>query len=260
MTPDPSARPRPVNAWVDAVYVLTVRSFHDRQAHVRAQLERHGIAFEFMFRHDAAELDPGLVARTFAPSDLRPPHQSLVLKHVEVWREAVARGWQRVLVFEDDAVLADDFVARFDEAMRAAERLQPGWMVFLGGLDTKVPERYFLAPGPLVELTVATTEAIVHDAAAMARRLQWLEANRVTLAADHLMRRIDRDCGIVQYWLRQPVVEQGSVLGQFDSVLDGNRNRHGRTYNILRNRWNKFQRRRLRGWIVQIKHRLGLLR
>jgi glycosyl transferase family 25 len=69
------------------------------------------------------------------------------------------------------------------------------------------------------------------------------------------MRRIDRECGTTQYWLRHPIVEQGSVLGLFDSVLDSQRLKHSRFFNILRNRWNKFQRRRLREWRLRLTGR-----
>lgn len=244
---------KPANAWVDAVYVLSVKSFTHRIAHIEAEMARHNIAFSFVFDHDAAELDEGLVAATFGPSDMKRAHQSLVLKNIQVWRDAVAKGHRRVLVFEDDAVLTEDFASRFDEAMTAAEVLEPGWMLFLGGMDTKVPEHYFLAPGPLVELPIATAEGCVHDLLCMQRRLDWLARNPVTLPADHLMRRIDQDSATRQFWLRHPVVEQGSVLGIFDSVLDSTRQKHSRTYNVLRNRWNKFQRRRLREWLVRFK-------
>lgn len=251
-----SANTRPANRCVDAVYVLTVKTFTQRIAHIETEMARHGIAFSFMLEHDAVELDEALIATTFGPSDMRKSHQSLVLKNIQVWRDAVARGYRRVLVFEDDAVLAEDFAYRFDEAMAAAEALPDGWMIFLGGVDTKVPDHYFLAPGPLVEMPIATAEGCVHDLTAMKRRLAWLETNKVILPADHLMRRMDQDMGTRQYWLRHPVVEQGSVLGIFDSVLDGVRQKHSRTYNILRNRWNKFRRRRLRGWLVCFKARL----
>lgn len=246
--------PPAVNACVDAVYVLSVRSFRDRIAHIRAQLAGEGIAFEFMFEHDAAELDPALVARTFGESDMRPAHQSLVLKNIAVWRLALARGQRRVLVFEDDAVLLPGFQAGFAQAMAAADALPPGWLVFLGGLDTKVPDRYFLSDGPLVELPIATAEGYVTDTLAMQRRLAWLDAHRATLAADHLIRRIDAETGTAQYWLRHPIVEQGSVLGLFDSVLDAHRRKHSRAFNTLRNRWNKLQRRHLRQWLVRLKH------
>ena len=241
-----AAHVKAVNDWVDAVYVLSVKGFDARQTHIAREMARNDIAFSYVFAHDADTLDAELVAATFGPSDMKAAHQSLVLKNVWVWRDAEAKGYRRVLVFEDDAVLAPDFVARFDEAMRAATQLAPGWLVYLGGLDTKVPASYFRAPGPLVELPIATAEGCVHDALAMQRRLQWLSGNKATLAADLLIRHVDAQQGTHQFWLRHPVVEQGSVLGIFDSLLDGSRQKHSHFYNILRYRWNKFQRRWLR--------------
>ena len=231
------------NAWVDAVYVLSVKSFGARHAHIDREMARHGIAFSYVFAHDVDTLNDELLAATFGPSKMNSAHQSLVLKNIWVWREAVAKGYRRVLVFEDDAVFTPDFPARFDQAMHAATKLAPGWMVFLGGLDTKVPFSYFLSPGPLVELPMATAEGCVHDALCMQRRLEWLAGHKVTLPADLLMRHIDQQQGTRQFWLRNPVVQQGSVLGIFDSHLDASRQKHSQLYNVLRNRWNKFHRR-----------------
>jgi glycosyl transferase family 25 len=244
---------KPVNELVDAVYVLSVKTLSARIEHIKAELAKKGVAFSFMFEHDAIELSEETIAAIFGPSEMRLTHKSLVMKNIQVWKDSVAKGYQRVLVFEDDAVLGDNFMAGFSEAMGAAEKLSPGWLIFLGGLDTKVPDSYFLAPGPLVELPIATTEACVYDREAMLRRLTWLESNKVTLSVDHLMRRIDAAMGVPQYWLRHPIVEQGSVMGVFDSLLDGGRQKHGRTFNVLRNRWNKFQRRRLRELLVRVK-------
>jgi len=242
-----------VNQWVDGVYVLTVKTFEARIAHARAELARQGIAFDFVLEHDAPEIDRELLSSRFASSDLTLAQQSLVLKHIAAWRRAISKGQQRILVFEDDVLLAADFGERFDAAMAAADALAPGWLVFLGGADTKVPDRYFLSPGPLVPLPIATAEGYVTDAAAMQRRLAWLESNRIDLPADHLIRRIDGTLGIAQYWLRTPIVEQGSVTGMFGSALDSNRRKHSRAYNVIRNRWNKFQRHRLRGWLVRAR-------
>lgn len=242
---------RPVNQCVDAVYVLTVATFSERIEHIRQELGRHSIAFEFVLAHDVGALDPEAVGVRIADSALAPAQRSLALKHVQAWRNAVERGQRRILVFEDDAVLAPDFVSRFDAAMRAADRLSPGWLVFLGGADTKVPDSYFLAEGPLIPLPIATAEGYVTDLEAARERLAWLAANEIALPADHLIKRVDAQLGVAQYWLRPPIVEQGSVLGMFESVLDIHRRKHSRTFNILRNRWNKFQRHRLRGWLVR---------
>lgn len=251
-----SEQEKRVNDLVDAVYVLSVKTFADRIAHIKSEMTRHGISFRFVFEHDAGELTEDAIVGTFGHSGMKKSHQSLVLKNIKVWRDAVANGFRRVLVFEDDAVLGRDFGWRFQEAMEAADALPSGWMIFLGGMDTKVPDHYFLAPGPLVELPMATAEGCVHDLVAMQRRLEWLRHNRVVLPADHLIRHIDMETGTRQFWLRHPIVEQGSVLGIFDSHLDSGRQKHSRCFNVLRNRWNKFQRRRLREWLARLKSRV----
>ena len=243
----------PAGLAVDAVYVLSVKSFAQRIAHIEREMARHGIAFEFVFEHDAGELDERLIAARFAPGGLKKSQQSLVLKHIRAWRLAQAANLRRILVFEDDVVLAPDFAVRLDAALRAADALPPGYLVFLGGADTKVPDRYFLAPGPLVELSIATAEAYVTDREAIRRRLAWLENNKIALPADHLLKQLDASLGIVHYWLTRPIVEQGSVLGIFPSVLDEHRQKHSALFNRWRNRWNKFQRHRLRRWIVHMK-------
>lgn len=242
-----------VNDCVDAVYVLTVKTFAERMAHIRKELGRHDIGFEFMLRHDADELQPATISDLFAPSKMRPAQQSLVLKHVAAWQDAAAKGLRRILVFEDDVVLARNFSERFVVAMTAAEKLSPGWLVYLGGADTKVPESYFLSAGPLIALPLATAEGYVTDAAAIAKRLEHLGKHKIHLPADHLIRSMDRTLGIPHYWLRPPIVEQGSVTGMFASALDANRQKHSRVYNIVRNRWNKFQRHRLRKWFAHAR-------
>jgi glycosyl transferase family 25 len=238
---------------VDAVYVLSVKTFTQRIAHIEREMVRHGIKFEFVFEFDVPELDGQLIANTFGPSDLKNCHQSLVLKHIYTWRMAEAAGLRRILVFEDDVVLAPDFTTRFASAMQAADALPAGYLVYLGGADAKVPDYYFLSPGLLVELPIATTEGYVTDLEAIRRRLTWLETNKVSLPADHLIKHIDASLGVTQYWLSRPIVEQGSVLGIFPSVLDGSRQKHSALFNRLRNGWNKFQRHSLRRWLAHIK-------
>ena len=144
--PADRAETKTVNKLVDAVYVLSVKTFAQRIAHIETEMKKHGITFSFMFEHDAAELDDALVADIFGPSDMRKAHQSLVLKNIQVWRDAVAHGYRRILVFEDDAVLAPDFAARLEQALDADDLLSECWLIFLGGMDTKVPDAYFLSP------------------------------------------------------------------------------------------------------------------
>jgi glycosyl transferase family 25 len=242
---------------IDAVYVLSVKTFADRIAHVTRELGRSGIAFELIFDFDAAELDEATIGQHFVAGG--PPMKrqaSLTLKHLQAWRLAGTRGARRIMVFEDDVVLHPDFHARLAAAMGAAGGLAPGWHVFLGGADAKVPDAFFLHPGPLVPLASTTAEGYVCDLEACRRRVAWCAANRINLPADQLIAHVDRAERVAQYWPPEPLVEQGSVIGLFDSVLDANRLKHSHLYNVARHRWTKWRRRTLRRAWVRACHAL----
>ena len=237
----------PVNAQVDAVFVLSVRSFHDRIAHIESELRKHGIAFEWVFEHDAVELSPELIEATFAPSDMGPPQQSLVLKHIETWKCCVARGYRRILVFEDDAMLAPDFVQVFGAAMRAADQIEQPYMIYLGCGDNKYVAPAQRSNSALVKTNLAlpATDATVVDQRAARLRLEYVGRQKITRPADWLMREADAAMGVGHYWLTDPIVEQGSMNGRFASVLDRKRIGRSRAWTWLRFRWDRWWRRTL---------------
>ena len=233
-----------VNAHVDAVFVLSVRSFEDRIEHIKQELADHGIAFEWIFEHDASELSAQLIEATFAPSDLGRPQQSLVLKHIETWERCVQRGYRRVLVFEDDSILASDFEKRFADAMVAAKNIAQPYMIYLGCGDNKYVGPSAAASSPLVRtaMPLPATDATVFDARAAQLRLDYVAQHRITRPADWLMREADAAMGVAQFWLTQPIVEQGSMNGRFASVLDRKRMGRGRAWAWLRFRWDRWRR------------------
>jgi glycosyl transferase family 25 len=241
---------------IDAVFVLSVKTFTDRIAHVRRELGHFGIPFEFVFDFDAAELEEATILRHFASASPMRKQMSLTLKHREAWQLACARGARRIMVFEDDVILHPEFHARLAAAMQAADALAPGWLIFLGGADAKVPDDFFLHPGPLVPLASTTAEGYVTDLEACRRRIAWCEANKIMHPADQLITQIDRVETTAQYWPPEPLVEQGSVIGLFDSVLDATRLKHSRFYNVARHRWTKWRRRTFRKHWVRAVHAL----
>lgn len=242
----------------DAVYVLTVKTFGDRIAHARDQLGRYGLEFEFVLDFDADEIDAVTAGRHFADSAIAMRrHMSLTLKHMQAWRRACERGHGRIMVLEDDLVLYPAFDDRLAEVLRAADGLAPGWLIFLGGGDARVPDEFFLHPGPFVQLPNPTAEGYLTDLEACRRRLAWCDGHKIDLPADHLITAIDRAQGIAQYWPLEPLMEQGSVTGLFDSVLDSGRMRHSRLYNIARHRWTRWRRRTWRKYWVRARHALS---
>ena len=232
---------RRVNDVVDAVLVIGVRSFHDRIAHINAEMARFGIDFEWIFDFDPQDIPPELIEKTFAPSDMRITHQSAVLKHIATWRICVERNYRRVLVFEDDVVLAGNFSQVLSQAMAEADALRTPYLLYLGCGHNRYAAGAASSPTMLVPGgPLPAAEAMVLDHASCAMRMAWLDRNRVTRPPDWLLRELDAELRIPHYWLREPVVEQGSMNGKFASDPSGNaaRRRGGRGRGAFRRaRW-----------------------
>ena len=243
-----------VNSFVDKVYVLSVKSFKDRIRHVKEEMAKHNIKFEFVFDYDIPELTPNLLKKHFAPSSLSPAQKSLVLKHTQAWRDALKHHHKHILIFEDDVILDKNFHKKLEVIIHAMKVLPKDFLIFLGGADAKVPNHFFLSQSPLVELPLATAEGYIVDLPSIKKRIQWLKTHKINLPADHLIVKIDQENKTQHYWSKEPLVEQGSVTGKFLTKLDQHRLKHSIYFNILRYQWNKLQRRRLRGFLVRLKH------
>jgi len=246
---------RLLHSHIDQVYVLSVKSFKDRIAHIKDQMSSYGIPFVFIFDYDIPKLSRSEL-KVFAESQLTMAQKSLVLKHIQAWKDALKHHHQHVLIFEDDVILDKNFHEKLEKIMQAIKALPQDFLIFLGGGDTKVPEHFFLSQGPLVELPLSTTEGYIVDLASIKKRIQWLKTHKITLPSDHLMVKMDQDNKTRQYWSKEPLVEQGSVTGKFITKLDQNRLKHSKCFNVLRYHWNKIQRRKLRSFIVKLKYYL----
>ena len=244
---------------VDAVFVLSVRTFEDRIKHVKQQMALHQIPYQFIFEFDIPELNTELLLNTFETENvLDRPQQSLVLKHIHAWRLCVENNFKNILVFEDDVILKPDFVSRLNTAVHELEKKQNPYLLYLGGADTKVPDSFLLSNEDIIEQPIATSEAYVTNFMASKRRIDWLNNHKVNLPSDFLLRTMDPLRGISQYWLKEHIVEQGSVTGIFESSLDRQRQKHSFLFNYLRYQWQKINRKKLRKFYAIVKSKLNL--
>ncbi len=225
-------------------YVLSVKTFTDRINHIRQEMAKHQLNFEFIFDYDIYAIDDTIDVQYFAqPSTLSPAAKSITLKHICAWKKALHFKHQQILVFEDDIVLDDNFSTKLQEVLHVANNISPGYLIFLGGADTKVPKEFFTNKADFYELSIPTAEAYITDLTAIKLRMKWLEKHRISLPADHATVKIDQDCSIKQYWPKKSLVTQGSVFGLFPTTLDKNRSRKSPAVNRLLFEWKKFKRR-----------------
>jgi len=242
------------NTLVDKVYVLSVKTFTERIAHSQKEMAKHDIQFEFVLLYDIPDIDLNLLS-AFEADNLSMAQISLILKHIHAWKDAVKNNYKKILIFEDDALLSKKFNQQLKLVMDKAKKLDSGYLIFLGGADGKIPISELASNSILIELPIATAEGYITDIDACKRRLQWIEKNKITLPADHLIKVIDQSTGIKNFWARPALVEQGSVTGIFKSHLDKSRQKHSLAYNSLRYAWNK-RRRSIQRWIAIIKFKM----
>ncbi len=173
--------PKIPNQFIDAVYVLSVKKFTDRIAHIEKELAKQSISFEFIFEHDVGNIDPFLEDKIFSSQPkIDPPQRSLVLKHIGAWKKCVENKYKTILVFEDDVILHECFNQEIKLVMENVAKKEKSYLIFLGGADTRVPKEYFLSKEKIIVNPIATADGYITDYAACQKRLAWLEGNNAT--------------------------------------------------------------------------------
>lgn len=236
-----------------SVYVLTVKSFADRIQSIEDQLRPLCVPFEFVFQHDVDELKFGPAPLQFSPSSILTwPERSIAAKHAEAWRRSVDSGLPYALVLEDDVLLRPNFLTRLATILSEAASLQPGFLINLGGANSRVPLALYRNKSFFYPFPMETSEGYISDQLGIRRRLEWLDKNLVDRSADHMTRYIDDQMQTRHFWPKDALVEQGSLFGAFDSSLD--QGRASRTKAMLRISYEskKFRRRTVKQWIANV--------
>jgi len=211
---------------IESVYVIHARKFTDRAAHMKREMARFEIPFEFIEPFDADTLDAGILERYFAPdARLSPGQKSASLKHFEAMRRVADKNQRLALIFEDDVMLAQNFIEELGKIVEEARGLAAPYTIQIGCANNMYVPRHLLVPGRrLYEAhEVRAADAYLIGAETARIRVDWLEHGKIHLPPDHILTFIDREKHIRTYWSEPTLVEQGSMNGLFNSVLEENR-------------------------------------
>jgi glycosyl transferase family 25 len=233
---------------VQAVYVIHVRSFTERAAHIKAELARFEIPFEFIDQHDPDTMDPELKRRYMAADYSLPLRKfSCSMKHFEAHRRIAAEGWRRALVLEDDVILSGRFHEELSLILAEAESFDFPHSIQLGCANNMYVPASRLRPGRRLydAREVRANEAYLIGADTAHRRVQWLERNRLSRPTDHTFSQIDEELGIRIFWTEPSIVEQGSMTGLFPTALATGKVRKPLWCIALQFRWQRFRKKHL---------------
>lgn len=230
---------------IDKIYVIHVKAFTDRAEHIRQELGKHGLDFEFILDYDVPEISAAIDQQYFDPCDLRMPAKSCCLKQIRALQKIAEHRYERCIIFEDDVFLADNFNQVLAAILQESSQRTSPHVVYLGNASNMYTPKSQLQPGqylyPAKEGRAADSYLLGWREAEM--RLGWIQQHKITLPADHLFNHIDRELGIQFLWAEPTIVEQGSHSGKFVTSLD-QKVRHP-LHQQLKWAWQKFRKKYL---------------
>lgn len=208
---------------LDHVYVLNVKKFTQRRIFMEKQLAKAGLQAEFIFDWDADELTDEIIDRYFAKNNnLSAAQKSCALKHITALQKVAESSSATALILEDDAVFAKEFSLGLQRALTQGEQFSDDKVIYIGSGGNFYTPKSQRKPGQYLYLATRGrfADSYIINSATAQKRLDWIMTHKVSEPIDNQFEQIDQQLGIEIVWLEDPVVEQGSKNGLFDSTLE----------------------------------------
>jgi glycosyl transferase family 25 len=202
--------------------VINVKAFTERRQLIESQLAKLNLQGDFILDWDKDEITPEIIDRFFLPEQLTEGQMSCGMKHITALQKIAKQGSGYSLVLEDDALLSDEFENGIKQSLQECSRFPGAKVIFIGsGGNFYTPksqrvEGQFLYIGKRGRFA----DSYILDAQTAQLRLDWIDKHKVSQPIDNQFETIDRELAIQMLWLEDPVVEQGSKAGLFDSSLE----------------------------------------
>lgn len=206
-----------------AIYVLNVKKFTDRRVFMEKQLAKENLAAEFIFAWDADELTDEIIECYFAKDNsLSAAQKSCALKHIVALEKIAQRNSEFNLILEDDALFSKDFSLGIERALAQSEQFSGAKVIFIGSGGNFFTPKSQRKAGQYLYLGSRGrfADSYILDSKTAQKRLDWILEHKISEPMDNQFERIDKALGIQMLWLEEPVVEQGSKNGLFDSALE----------------------------------------
>jgi len=211
------------NKQIEHIYVLNVKKFTERRAFMEKQLAKAGLQAEFIFDWDADELTDEIIGRYFAKNNnLSAAQKSCALKHITALQKVAENNSVFNLILEDDAVFAKEFNLGLQRALTQSEQFVEDKVIYIGSGGNFFTPKSQRKQGQYLYLGARGrfTDSYIIDSATAQKRLDWITAHKISDPIDNQFDKIDKQLNIKIVWLEDPVVEQGSKNGLFDSAIE----------------------------------------
>lgn len=208
---------------LDRIYVINVKKFTQRRAFMEAQLTKHGMKAEFILDWDTEELTDDIILQYFVNnSALSAAQMSCAMKHVLALQKIANTNSDFVLVLEDDAIFAKDFTLGLQHALEESIHFAGDKVIYIGSGGNFFTPKSQRKKGQHLYLGSRGrfTDSYLIDSTTAKKRLFWIEQHKISEPIDNQFEKIDQQLGIKIVWLEEPIVEQGSKNGLFNSAIE----------------------------------------
>lgn len=208
---------------IERIFVLNVKKFSQRRTFMEQQLTRFGLEAEFIFDWDIDDLTPEIITKHFRnDNNLTPSQQSCALKHLVALEKIATDNYKFALILEDDAVFGKELKLGLHRVVEQSPQFPGNKVIYIGSGGNFFTPKSQRKPGQYLYLgsRVRFADSYIIDSSTAQRRLDWIKANKINAPIDLQFEAIDRVLDIQTLWLEEPVVEQGSKNGLFQSTLE----------------------------------------
>ena len=207
---------------LDRIFVLNVRKFSQRRKFMEQQLSQFDLKAEFILDWDVENLTPEIIAKYFSNDSLTSAQQSCALKHVTALKNIASNNYQFALILEDDAVFSKDLKLGLQRSMEQSHQFPGDKVIYIGSGGNFFTPKSQQKPGQYLYLgnRVRFADSYILNSTTAQKRLNWIENHQISAPIDNQFEAMDKELGIQTLWLEEPVVEQGSKNGLFQSALE----------------------------------------
>jgi glycosyl transferase family 25 len=213
--------------------VIHVAKMTERGEHIDHMLRTIGMDYEFVLDADADTLTPELIGHYLkdGPEHMttRLRHASCTIKHLMACERIINQNLEGALVLEDDIVLHDDFMPRFQQSINEWRQQWIDQPVIISYEDSSlqfVPrsqrhEGQMLYPGRKDRMAGAyfvsrhAAEAVIAD----------IVLHKTDIPIDCYHTRLLQHGTITYLWCQPALATQGSFTGAFKSSLTSKKDR-----------------------------------
>lgn len=205
------------------VYIIHVKGNNERKKYIEKQLKKIDFEYEYILEGNVEDLNKELLNKYFVGEMNKiQPKTSCAIKHLKAYQRIIADNISYGLVLEDDIKLFDNFNNLFKSSINEAKNKRLS-NILISYEDSNL--RYVKRSEKEKNKLLYSKEkgrlagAYAIDKLAATNMINYIKKNKYDKPIDWFHIDCSKENIINIYWIDPPIARQGSLSGNFSSML-----------------------------------------